>query len=301
MLRVTNKLLDITERDFVLKHGSLFTMSRESQCFWYHEIVEDRSVSEPRISFTFRRLLPHDRRPVKPRVPPIAPPKPPKLPQSIAPTGGTHSRILFLTDSVLSKTPTHLFGRVEGHKCIKKENYELKNIFNFSPEFGYSNYVVISCGVNDLSRYGCRAHTLADLVCKRLRHACQKYKNTIFIFNSLVSTSFSWLNREIGEFNNIMFDMACEVENLYFFDSHDILMSGAVRGDVVDRYGNGIHMTVGARELVSWELVTAVAHLQTIRTGRETGSRSRRPWYWPLRPEYIRQLQLNSRRAVVPG
>ena len=48
----------VNETDVELVHGSLYSMSRESQATWKHSIRADSAVSEPRLSFTFRRLLP---------------------------------------------------------------------------------------------------------------------------------------------------------------------------------------------------------------------------------------------------
>ena len=90
-------------------------------------------------------------------------------------------------------------------------------MFNFEPEFKYTDVVVISCGVNDLSRYGRRSEVLADLVTRRLKETCAKHKKTTFVFTSLLSTSFGWLNRAIGSFNTIMFELAATVPNLKFF------------------------------------------------------------------------------------
>ena len=293
-LKFTNTIGSIQEQNIELNHGSLHTMSRESQSVWLHSIVKDPSVIEPRVSFTFRRLKPHVSAD-KPVIPAIAPPKPPKLPKSIE-TGRGHNRILLLTDSIIASTPEFLFDSEENHKCIKNINYELVNVFNFEPEFGYTNYVIISGGVNDLSRHGLNAHTLADMVCKRLQNTCKKYKNTVFIFNSLLLTKLDWVNTEILEFNRIMFELSIDIPNLYFFDSHDILMNGKLKSVIEenrnDRRGNGIHITLEAKKLVTRQLVNGVAYLQVVRIGgRVMDSLRLRSWYWPLRNSFLRKLQ----------
>ena len=288
VIRFTNQIGNLNEQECTLDHGSVFTMTAESQHEWHHSIERDLSVHEPRVSFTFRRLRADYTPPAKPIVPPIAPPKPPGLPQSAAPVNGTHNRILFLTDSVLSGSTTYLFNKVEGHKCIKKYNYKLQDVFNFESEFTYSNYVIFSCGVNDLSRYGCNAHTLADFVYKRLVNTCRKNPNTIFIFNSLLLTTFSWLNREIVKFNRIMFNLSLKLENLYYFDSHHVVRSSVLRS-VVAENGNGVHVTAEARSLIMDRLVRGVIHLQTLRSGSCENSQLHGDW--PLGPSFIRMLQ----------
>ena len=101
----------IHETDVVLPHGSLYSMSSTSQLSWAHSIARDPSITEPRVSFTFRRIMAEPREEPRKRVPPIKPPEPVK--PSIA--CGSHRRILLLTDSVLIHTPERIFdGWVRG-------------------------------------------------------------------------------------------------------------------------------------------------------------------------------------------
>ena len=94
--------------------------------------------------------------------------------------------------------------------------------------------VVISCGLNDLSRYNKRAHVLADLVTRRFDECCRNNPNTTFVFNSILLTSYDWLNEEITEFNRIMFELSFQHSNMIFFDSHEILMnSPLIPGGVI--------------------------------------------------------------------
>ena len=62
------------------------------------------------------------------------------------------SRILFLTDSVLSSTPEHIFEAVPNHVCVKQKEYQLTNIDKYSSQFGHTDVVILSMGINDLSR-----------------------------------------------------------------------------------------------------------------------------------------------------
>ena len=170
----------LAETDVTIPDGSVYSMDADSQSVWGHSLVVDRSVSAARVSFTFRLMLDPGtvQRPIPPPVPPIKPPEPVK-PRIAA---GTHKRILFLTDSVLKDTPEYIFNRIGGgnsYRCVKKVNYELTNVFNFGPEFNYTDVVVMSCGVNDLSRYGRRSEVLADLVTRRLKKTCVKHKKLL--------------------------------------------------------------------------------------------------------------------------
>jgi len=266
-------------------------MAAESQSDWSHSLTIENSVTEPRVSFTFRRLRELDDRliPQHSPVPPIRPPEPVK--PTIA--YGTHHRILFLTDSVLKNTPEFIFNRIGGenqYRCVKKVNYELANIFNFEPEFKYSDIVVISCGINDLARYGKRPEVLADLVTRRLKDCCAKHQGTSFVFTALLSTAHGWLNKAAASFNRYMFDLSTRVPNLSFFDSHQVLLSSPLsrprsRVPVIRSDGDGVHITFDARRLVTSQLVNA---LDIIVASREHKSLPDRlyGWNWPLRTAF---------------
>ena len=290
-LRFVNKSGKIKEVDVTLEHGSIFSMAAESQSDWSHSLTIENSVTEPRVSFTFRRLRELDDRliPQHSPVPPIRPPEPVK--PTIA--YGTHHRILFLTDSVLKNTPEFIFNRIGGenqYRCVKKVNYELANIFNFEPEFKYSDIVVISCGINDLARYGKRPEVLADLVTRRLKDCCAKHQGTSFVFTALLSTAHGWLNKAAASFNRYMFDLSTRVPNLSFFDSHQVLLSSPLsrprsRVPVIRSDGDGVHITFDARRLVTSQLVNA---LDIIVASREHKSLPDRlyGWNWPLRTAF---------------
>ena len=59
----------------------------------------------------------------------------------------------------------------------------------YESEFAYNtDYVFISSGVNDLSRYKWQAGRLFKYIGEKLSLYRKKYPNTIFIFNSLLTT-----------------------------------------------------------------------------------------------------------------
>ena len=308
-LRFLNRVGKIRERDVEVPHGSVYSMSAESQREWTHSLLPDRLVSEPRISFTFRRLrTPTTQEPPvsKSPVPPIKPPQPvkPRIAQ------GTHRRILFLTDSILKHTPPHIFNKVgsnNSYRCVTKMNYELANVFNFEPEFKYSDMVVISCGVNDLARYGRRPEVLADLVVRRLKECCANNKNTTFVFNSILSTSHEWLNDAIDSFNRIMFDVSLRVSNFSFFDSHAVLLDSPISGPrsarnvgVIDKDDDGIHITFVARRLVTDQLVNGLHMLACGREGKPVTDRVH-GWVWPLRRQFWDLVNFNDVRKLKRG
>ena len=226
-LTFLNQVGVINETSVIIPSGSLYSMSRSSQSLWKHAILPDPSVSEPRISFTFRRLIPEAEVPRRERPPPITRPgqhrPPPPQPQRPVTQPGTHGGILLLTDSILAPVPEQIFNRVQGHRCIKKQNKQLINIFNFEGEFSYRDVVVFSCGVNDLSRYGIRGQELSDRIAYRLLDCCHRNPGTTFVFNSVLYTRHDWLNEEIDILNRNMFELSVDCQNLLFFDSSAVL------------------------------------------------------------------------------
>ena len=66
-----NQLGIINESHIELPHGSVFSMTRASQSSWKHSILTEPNVTNPRISFTFRKLLPESDVPKRPKAPPV--------------------------------------------------------------------------------------------------------------------------------------------------------------------------------------------------------------------------------------
>ena len=268
-LKVNNTEGPFREYCLSLEHGSVHAMSRASQENWRHGIDRDNSVREPRISLTFRKLLDDSVRP-----PPSSPVPPITRPPAQTPRRS--SRVLLLTDSILKYTPESVFEQVPGHTCVKRECYQLCNVFDYEAEFQHASSVIFSCGINDLSRYGKTAHTLMDLVCHRLKQCCQKYPNTNFIFNSIThARDRAWLNNEINNFNNYIYNLSKSISNLSFYDSHEMIVNERLN-TVWERNGNGIHLCYDVQRLVVRGLVNSVGKL----TRPHSGSPRFREFRW---------------------
>ena len=278
-LRLFNTKGPLQEQLHTLEHGSVNVMTRESQSSWKHGIVRDPQIREGRISLTFRRLVPASSPSTPPSqstVPPIAPP--PEQPKKPV-------RVLLLTDSIHSSTPDYLFETIPNHVCIKQIEYQLENFDKWSSQFSYTDYVILSMGINDLSRYGHSAKSLADCVIQKLKFFCHKFPRTKFIFNSVLLTrDHDWCNREVKTFNSIVHDLSRFMQNLYFFDSDGILVNqkpfagnksfyeGGSRSSLTDssmrdaRSNNGIHISLEMRRLIMSELVRGVGFLSGCRS-----------------------------------
>ena len=259
-LRLTNIKGAINQHNLDLEHGSVYVMSHESQTVWQHEITRDSSKTGSRVSFTFRHIVEPPAADSS-SIPAVHRPSTPVSEQSPA------RRILFLTDSIHSRTPTFLFdNNVKNHVVVKKVNYQLTDVFNFHDEFAYTDQVIVSCGINDLSRYNHTANSLADIVCAKLKHFCARYPRTKFIFNSILLTTGSnchWLNPEVRLFNKYVFELSSVTPNLCYFDSDNLVKEAKVSQVYVpvSKGGNNTHITLEVKKLIVRELVSCVGML----------------------------------------
>ena len=267
----------LEQQKFDLQHGSVYKMSQGSQKFWEHSIPPSPSPEcGPRISLTFRKL----RTPNRPKVPPIAQPQ-----KDVPVEPPRPKRLLMLSDSIHLNFPTHLFDK-KSVVCIKKKlpNFCLSDIHLYEDEFKYTDYVFISCGVNDLSRYGWNAPKLIKYFKDLMNIYSTRYPRTRFIFNSLLSTDFEWLNVEISHVNREIFMFSLGINsNVWFFDSHHVAVSLSRRGVQVlekgTRRANGVHLTYRTSDEIRHVIKNCVTDCCN---GNFDSLRS----IWPLRPEF---------------
>ena len=282
-LRLFNTHGPLQEQHHTLQHGSAHVMTRKSQSQWKHGIMREPEAKDSRISLTFRWLVspPPDVR-TDPTIPPIPPisKTTPSAPRAPKPT-----RVLLLTDSIHSATPEYLFEAIPNHICIKETEFQLENIDKYSEQFAYTDVVIISMGVNDLSRYGHNAGSLTNSMTLKMNDFSRKYPKTKFIFNSILLTrDYEWCNTEIRTFNDNMYRLAQNITNLSYFDSHGILLRESSincnrnfyetgnRSDLTERAmknsksNNGIHICLEIRKLIATELVKCVGYLAGCRS-----------------------------------
>ena len=280
-LKFRNIIGLVTPKSYNISNGMVYAMTRDSQLYWEHSIPPTHVNCGPRVSLTFRKLIQCSNYQSSnshhtPQVPPIHKPITTHNHNTPTPT-----RILLLTDSIHSTFPTHMFP--EPLVCIKKLDFKLTNIINFEHEFNYTDFVIFSSGINDLSRYDHTSQSLIHEMRGLFETFCVKYPKTTFIFNSILRTKFDWLNVEVDDFNKEIFEMSLSprCENLWYFDSHHILTQINNRVRVFLPNGNGIHITFAAKKHVSWSLVQCIKLLAKSRP--VSGQ-------WPLRPCFLRYL-----------
>jgi hypothetical protein len=275
-----------------LKHGSVHSMSHFSQGFWAHSIPPADAICGPRVSLTFRKLRDVPR---APSIPPICQPEP--SPPTHSPgsddahnNNPTPKRLLFLSDSIHLAFPTEMFEHPDKLVCIKKQLFQLNKLDIYENEFAYSDYVFISCGINDLSRYSWEVRELFDCTRAKLNRYRVKYPDTTFIFNSLLTTNCGdWLNVKVNQLNHDMFQLSLASKFLWFFDSHHVARKLNMRSNVhiIDDTRNGIHITHRARREI-WHVFCRCINVRT-----DGGDISK---IWPLR-EAFRRFASRARRG----
>jgi len=194
--------------------------------------------------------------------------------------GRDSRRVLFLTDSILNKFQPHMFRSLAGHTCIKKTNYDLTNFHNYRDEFAYTDVVILSGGINDITRNGHSAESLADIFFARLEECAKMFPDTKFIVNSMIWTKLRYFNDHIDRFNKYLSDFCRKLSNVVFFDSHNFVLENMRRidGSFYDPADmNGIHVTYRAWRLIGDELVRFVRHT-CVGPGTSHISRGARTW-----------------------
>ena len=284
-----------------LQHGSVHLMTRDSQEFWEHCIPAAEPSCGPRVSLTFRKLrvvstsqpIPPIRQPEHTPAPPTYPPDSEDV-SSASPTP-TPKRLLLLTDSINLGFPTDLVENPDKLMliCVKKVLFELNKLDEYEHEFAYSDYVFISSGINDLSRYLWQERDLFKCIRAKLMRYRLKYPNTTFIFNSLLTTNCGdWLNMEVQKLNHDMFELSLNSkfqQSLLFFDSHHVALTLNRRFNVpiIDDSGNGIHITHRAKREIWGVIRRCVTGLCSDEDVRPV---------WPVR-EVFRRFASRVRRA----
>ena len=233
--------------------------------------------------------------PPAPSIPPICQPEPTPPPHSPgsddSQSNSTPKRLLFLSDSIHLAFPTDIFEHPDKLVCIKKQLFQLNKLDEYEKEFAYSDYVFISSGINDFSRYSWQESELFECIRAKLNRYRVKYPDTIFIFNSLLTTNCGdWLNIKVNQLNHDMFKLSLNsrYENLWFFDSHHIALKLNMSSNIyiIDDTRNGVHITHRAKREI-WRVFCRCVN------GRYDGDDISN--VWPLR-EAFRRFASRARR-----
>ena len=100
--------------------------------------------------------------------------------------------------------------------CVKKTMYYVTDFSNFEPQFGQSDKIVISAGINDLTRKRLTPEQICDVILPQLRKFSALYPNSKFIINSVILTSDRQINRYIFDLNKYLIEGINRLQNVYF-------------------------------------------------------------------------------------
>ena len=285
-----------TKHSYSLPSGSVYCMSAQSQRTWRHSIPADPRIKRPRVSFTFRMLkspidtesevvgnaisppfqAKSDSTVSKALIPPIHRP-------CVTRKSANSTHVLFLTDSILKSFPEKSFG--PNIICKKLVMYKLTDIYNYIHMFGHYDYVVISSGINDLSRYNYTAGHLSYFMKTFVRDICNSFPDTVFVFRSLLPTNIHWVNAAVTRFNYNMFLESIDLYNFNYFDTYFVNQNPNLL-DRSDR--NGIHISRPIIHHLSSQIITHITHcINHYSDTREV---------WPIRPAFREVLR--ERRTV---
>ena len=169
--------------------------------------------------------------------------------------GKTSRRTLFLSDSILSRINANSLKTDINETSVKKTMYYFSDFSNFEPEFGYCDKIVISAGINDLTRKRLTPEQICDVVLPQLRRFSALYPNSKFIINSVVLTSDRRINKYIFDLNKYLIDGINRLENVYFFSSHSLLDNLQSNKYIYTDRGIGIHIANYAVDHIKMHLV----------------------------------------------
>ena len=157
------------------------------------------------------------------------------------------SRTLFLTGSILKGVNQNALRTRRTERLVKKIMYYLTDISNYEPEFGYSDTVIISAGINDLTKKRMLPEYVCDIVVPYFRKISTKYPNTRFIVNSTILSISRQLNGFILTLNKYIEESLSKLPNFHFFNSHRVMCKYDNKGHKVytdmDRFGVGVHIS----------------------------------------------------------
>ena len=232
-----------------VSNGDIYSMQDASQGLWSRSMVPDASIKDPRLSITFRKVcIPTPR--IKP--PPLGLPgcnvniKRDILMQKHKDAQSTAiTRTLFLTDSMLGNIFPSSLRASSRDICIKKTLFYLTEFSNYEQEFEYSNRVIVSCGVNDITRRYLSPEVISDIVLPQIQRFSKLYPKTTFVCNTVLLTRCTKTNAYILKLNKYLADGVRSLANVRVFDSHTIMVNRNAKNVYSDR--NGIHI---AREFV---------------------------------------------------
>ena len=257
-----------SEYTFEAGNGDAYIMSRQSQDLFDHAVprMNRDTFTGPRVSITFRALR-HDTDRMS----------------ANGSTSGTQGvdqttagrrsftpprrSLLILSDSKNRSFDCSLFK--DPVVAFKRDLFFLKDLHKHRDVIENSDIVLISAGINDITKNRADAITLHDHV----KHFISQFKNTQFLFDSvspvsLKSDRFNHTNDCIDKLNEYLFKFSLRTENFKLFDNLSFGLPHLAR--------DGLHLNFTGKSVLSSCWVNCVL----IRLGIKRGN-------LPIRHQYL--------------
>lgn len=249
-LKLSNRVGPLSPLSYDLVDGSLVLIRSKPSDF---DFSIRASSSSPSVIIQFEEVF---SRPMKERPPPVGLPGGGHNTKRDILVGKARSRTLVISDSVLKSLGPASLKLSGADVVIKKTSYYLSDISGFEPEFEYTKTVFIAGGINDLTRKRMTPEEIADIFVPNMRRFSSLYPNTNFVVSSILHTSDRRINRYIRALNMYLQDAIKNLNNVYFFNAHEVMNSFRSAGNVYTDRGSsvGIHITHRAVEFISHRL-----------------------------------------------
>ena len=177
-------------------------------------------------------------------------------------------KVLFLTDSILNCFKPEKFKPRDSNSKMNITKFNLFKLQELDTNgFDKFDTIIISSGINDLSKYKYSPDSLFERVSQPLASV---NPNTKVIFRALTPTRFEYINKLVYRFNNLMFDFCLTHSHLYYYDPHNF----EKRSDFLYNQGNGIHVSYHVAVFMTMHILNHAQFLYT-----RSGEFER----WPLR------------------
>ena len=187
----TDNTLSIT-KDLSVPDCSAYVMSRFSQDFWHHGVVENDEVKEARYSFTFRHISPH-------------------FSNSTVIIGDSNTKNLKFGRGIGT------FGKWMPGKLISAIHIEDVP----EPEqIGAYRNIIIHTGINNIKYNNRKSNrTLISILESKCKRIMEVYPHAKLYISMLLPTKMDSLNYCVREFNNLILEMAYNYRKIFVIDN----------------------------------------------------------------------------------
>ena len=121
--------------------------------------------------------------------------------------------------------------------------YYITDLSNYEAEFEYTDKVILSAGINDITRGYMTPESICDVIIPQLRRLSVRYPNTTFVFNTVVLTSSPQTNEYVHRLNRYVSKAIETIPNAMLFNSHNMMcqFTSNIKSSVCVGK-NGIHL-----------------------------------------------------------